>query len=140
MFEIKLSQGAKPGKGGILPAKKVTEEIAQIRGIPQGKDAISPNRHPDIRNNSDLLDMIERVRRVTGKPVGFKTVIGGPQWLDSLFEEIVKRGISSAPDFITLDSSDGGGGTAPMPLIDAVGLSLRESLYILVDRRCPWTA
>ncbi|RLW62991.1 MAG: FMN-binding glutamate synthase family protein [gamma proteobacterium symbiont of Stewartia floridana] len=134
MFEIKLSQGAKPGKGGILPAKKVTEEIAEIRGIPLGKDAISPNRHPDIRCSGDLLDMIERVRRVTGKPVGFKTVIGGPQWLDSLFEEINKRGKSSAPDFITLDGSDGGTGAAPMPLIDAVGLSLRESLYILVDR------
>lgn len=134
MFEIKMSQGAKPGKGGILPAKKVTDEIADIRGIEVGKDAISPNRHPDIRCNEDLLDMIQRVRSITGKPVGFKTVIGGPQWLDSLFTEIKRRGISSAPDFITLDGSDGGTGAAPMPLIDAVGLSLRESLYILVDR------
>ncbi|MES9863609.1 MAG: FMN-binding glutamate synthase family protein [Candidatus Thiodiazotropha sp. LLP2] len=134
MFEIKLSQGAKPGKGGILPGKKVTKEIAAIRGIPEGQDAISPNRHPDICNSEDLLAMIERVRKVTGKPVGFKTVIGGPQWLDSLFTEINKRGASSAPDFITLDGSDGGTGAAPMPLIDAVGLSLRESLYILVDR------
>lgn len=134
MFEIKLSQGAKPGKGGILPGVKVCEEIAAIRGIPVGKDAISPNRHPDIRSNEDLLAMIQRVRSVTGKPVGFKTVIGGPQWLDSLFTEINRRGISSAPDFITLDGGDGGTGAAPMPLIDAVGLSLRESLYILVDR------
>jgi hypothetical protein len=113
MFEIKMSQGAKPGKGGILPAGKVTEEIAAIRGIPMGKDAISPNRHADICNNGDLLDMIKRVRAVTGKPVGFKTVIGGPQWLDSLFDEINKRGDDCAPDFITLDGSDGGTGAAP---------------------------
>ncbi|MCG8069129.1 MAG: FMN-binding glutamate synthase family protein, partial [Candidatus Thiodiazotropha taylori] len=66
MFEIKLSQGAKPGKGGILPAAKVTPEIAEIRGIKPGTDAISPNRHPDINNPDDLLDMIQRIRRVTG--------------------------------------------------------------------------
>ncbi|MCU7856057.1 MAG: FMN-binding glutamate synthase family protein, partial [Candidatus Thiodiazotropha sp. (ex Lucinoma borealis)] len=134
MFEIKLSQGAKPGKGGILPGKKVTREIAAIRGIAVGEDAISPNRHTDVRCNNDLMDMIKRVRDVTGKPVGFKTVIGGPQWLDGLFADINKRGLDYAPDFITLDGSDGGTGAAPMPLIDAVGLSLRESLYVLVDK------
>ncbi|MCU7922639.1 MAG: FMN-binding glutamate synthase family protein [Candidatus Thiodiazotropha sp. (ex Dulcina madagascariensis)] len=134
MFEIKLSQGAKPGKGGILPGKKVTDEIAAIRGIEAGKDAISPNRHTDVRCNNDLLDMIQQVREVTGKPVGFKIVIGGPHWLDELFSDITKRGPSCAPDFITLDGSDGGTGAAPMPLIDAVGLSLRESLYLLVDK------
>lgn len=72
MFELKLSQGAKPGKGGILPAAKVTAEIAAIRGIAVGEASISPNRHPDINNERDLLDMIERIREVTGKPVGFK--------------------------------------------------------------------
>lgn len=134
MFEIKMSQGAKPGKGGILPASKVTPEIAKIRGLPAGKAAISPNRHPDINNNGDLLDMINRVRDVTGKPVGFKAVIGSPEWLDKLFDEINQRGKHSAPDFITIDGADGGTGAAPMPLIDAVGLSLRESLYIIVDK------
>ncbi|MDJ0832707.1 MAG: FMN-binding glutamate synthase family protein [Gammaproteobacteria bacterium] len=134
MFEIKMSQGAKPGKGGILPGKKVTREIAEIRGIPIGQDAISPNRHPDICSNQDLLQMIHRVRDVTGKPVGFKTVIGGPHWLDDLFQEIVSEGMQYCPDFITLDSADGGTGAAPMPLIDAVGLPLRESLYMLVDK------
>ncbi|MES9936600.1 MAG: FMN-binding glutamate synthase family protein, partial [Sedimenticola sp.] len=134
MFEIKMSQGAKPGKGGILPAGKITEEIASIRGIPMGKDAISPNRHPDINCNADLLKMIRRVRDVTGKPVGFKTVIGGPHWLDALFREVMDLGPEYCPDFITLDGSDGGTGAAPMPLIDAVGLSLRESLYMLVDK------
>jgi hypothetical protein len=76
MFEIKLSQGAKPGKGGILPAIKVTAEIAAIRGIPEGQDSLSPNRHPEIASVSDILDMVERVRQATGKPVGFKTVVG----------------------------------------------------------------
>ena len=85
MFEIKMSQGAKPGKGGILPGGKVTEEIANIRGIPVGGDAISPNRHLDINSNSDLLDMIQRVREVAGKPVGFKAVIGAYGWLEGLF-------------------------------------------------------
>jgi glutamate synthase domain-containing protein 2 len=134
MFEIKMSQGAKPGKGGILPGGKVTEEIANIRGIPVGDDAISPNRHLDINSNSDLLDMIQRVRKVSGKPVGFKAVIGAYGWLDGLFEEINKRGIESAPDFITVDSADGGTGAAPMPLIDDVGLPLRESLPMVVDK------
>lgn len=134
MFEIKLSQGAKPGKGGILPGKKVTGEIAAIRGIPVGEDSISPNRHPDIENVADILTMVRRVRRVTGKPVGFKTVIGGYEWLDALCTEIRKQGIiDSAPDFITLDSADGGTGAAPMSLIDYVGLPLRESLPALVD-------
>jgi glutamate synthase domain-containing protein 2 len=134
MFEIKLSQGAKPGKGGILPGAKVTEEIARIRGIPLGIDSISPNRHPDINNNAQLLDMIERIREVTGKPVGIKTVIGGCGWTDDLCQEILKRGPESAPDFITIDGADGGTGAAPMPLIDAMGLPLRESLPLVVDK------
>ena len=134
MFEIKLSQGAKPGKGGILPGAKVTEEIARIRGIHPGQDAISPNRHPDVRNNGDLLDLIARIRRVTGKPVGFKAVIGSYGWLDALFDTILQRGIESAPDFVTVDGADGGTGAAPMPLIDDMGLPLRESLPLLVDK------
>ena len=94
MFEIKMSQGAKPGKGGILPGGKVTAEIAKIRGIQVGDDAISPNRHIDINSNTELLDMINRVRDVSGKPVGFKAVIGAWGWLDKLFGEIVVRGMS----------------------------------------------
>lgn len=133
MIEIKLSQGAKPGKGGILPAAKVTEEIAKIRGIPAGEDSISPNRHPEIDSATDLLDMIHHVRDVTGLPVGFKTVIGAYGWLDELFELIIERGIESAPDFITVDSGDGGTGAAPMSLMDNVGLPIRESLPLVVD-------
>ncbi len=134
MFEIKLSQGAKPGKGGILPGVKVTEEIARIRGIRVGEDAISPNRHPDIHNFDDLLDMIDRVRIVTGKPTGIKTVIGSPAMLDECFQRILERGPESAPDFITVDGAEGGTGAAPMPLIDAVGMPLGEALPLLVNK------
>lgn len=134
MIELKLSQGAKPGKGGILPGEKVTEEIASIRGIAVGADSISPNRHPEIDSAEDLLDTIARIRDVSGKPVGFKTVIGAYGWLDELFELIHERGLESAPDFITVDSGDGGTGAAPMSLIDNVGLPIRESLPLVVDR------
>lgn len=133
MFELKLSQGAKPGKGGILPAVKVTEEIAGIRGIPAHHDSISPNRHLDIDSVADLLDVIARVRNVTGKPAGFKTVVGAYGWLETLCQEIHARGIECAPDFITIDSGDGGTGAAPMPLMDNVGLPVKESLPVVVD-------
>ncbi|AIU66761.1 FMN-binding glutamate synthase family protein [Vibrio coralliilyticus] len=133
MFEIKISQGAKPGKGGMLPGRKVTAEIAQIRGIPQGHDSISPNGHKDIRNVGDLLDMIHRIREVTGKPVGFKSVIGSQVWFKDFLDEIERRGHDSAPDFITIDSADGGTGAAPQPLMDYVGLPLKESLPLVVN-------
>ena len=133
MFELKLSQGAKPGKGGILPAAKVTEEIAAIRGIPAGEASISPNRHPEIDNISDLLNVIEKIRDISGKPVGFKSVFGNFEWLEEMCLEIHARGIESAPDFITVDSGDGGTGAAPMPLMDNVGLPVRESLPLVSD-------
>ena len=133
MFELKLSQGAKPGKGGILPAAKVNEEIAEIRGIEVGQASISPNRHPEIDSVQKLLDMLNHIRDVTGKPVGFKTVVGGDQWLRDLFNEIKKRGEHTAPDFITIDSGDGGTGAAPMPLMDNVGLLIREALPLVAN-------
>ena len=133
MFELKMSQGAKPGKGGILPGMKVGPEIAEIRGIPEGEDSISPNRHPEINDAASMLDMINHIRDVTGKPVGFKAVIGSYGWLSDLAAEIHRRGIASAPDFITVDSGDGGTGAAPMPLMDNVGLVIRESLPLVVD-------
>ena len=134
MFEIKLSQGAKPGKGGILPGDKVTAEIAAIRGIPEGEDSISPNRHTDINSNDDLLNMIHHVRNITGKPVGFKVVIGAYGWIDELCKKINERGLEYAPDFITIDSSTGGTGAAPMSLIDYVGLPIQESLPLVIDK------
>jgi len=133
MFEIKLSQGAKPGKGGILPGAKVSAEIAAIRGIPEGEDSISPNRHPDISNTDDLLNMIHHIREVTGKPVGFKAVIGAYSWIGDLCQKIQERGLDYAPDFITIDSSTGGTGAAPMSLIDYVGLPIQESLPVVID-------
>ncbi|GLR69780.1 FMN-binding glutamate synthase family protein [Agaribacter marinus] len=134
MFEIKMSQGAKPGKGGILPGEKVSAEIAEIRGISVGQDSISPNGHPDIRNEGDLLDMISHIRKVTGKPVGFKTVVGAEHFFETLFDEINRRGVSAAPDFITIDSADGGTGAAPQSLMDYMGLPIRESLPWVVDK------
>lgn len=133
MFEIKISQGAKPGKGGILPGVKVTEEIAGIRGIEPGKDSISPNRHPEISNIKELLAFVDHVRKVTGKPTGFKIVIGAYDWLNEMCEEIQRCGIGCAPDFITIDSCDGGTGAAPMPLMDDVGLTIKEALPMVVD-------
>lgn len=135
MFEVKLAQGAKPGKGGILPGAKVTKEIAEIRGIAVGTDSLSPNRHLDVDDWGDLLDLIGHMREVTGKPVGIKTVVGTESGIQSLFDEINQRGASSAPDFITIDGGEGGTGAAPMPLIDLVGMSIREALPIVVDMR-----
>ncbi|MCH1492275.1 MAG: FMN-binding glutamate synthase family protein [Luminiphilus sp.] len=134
MFEIKLSQGAKPGKGGILPAAKVTDVIARTRGIPEGEDSLSPNRHTDIASVDDLLTMIHRIRAVTGKPVGIKFVLGQPEWLDELCSSIHERGLDHAPDFVTVDSADGGTGAAPQSLMDNVGLPADSSLPWVVDK------
>jgi glutamate synthase domain-containing protein 2 len=135
MFELKLAQGAKPGKGGILPAEKITQEIAQIRGIVPGVDSLSPNRHIEIDDWGDLLDMIAHIREVTGKPVGIKTVASGAEPFEDLFALIIERGEGSAPDFITLDGGEGGTGASPMPLMDLVGMSIRESLLMVSDLR-----
>ncbi|WP_204114999.1 FMN-binding glutamate synthase family protein [Shimia biformata] len=135
MFEIKMSQGAKPGKGGILPGSKVNAEIAAIRGLEVGQDGISPNRHKEIENYDDLLDMIARIREVTGKPVGIKTVVGTEETFREFFETIARRGRDSAPDFITIDGGEGGTGAAPMPLMDLVGMPVREALPLVVNLR-----
>ncbi|CUH79953.1 FMN-binding glutamate synthase family protein [Tropicibacter naphthalenivorans] len=135
MFEIKLSQGAKPGKGGILPAAKIDDEIAEIRKVEKGKDAVSPNRHREVDDFGDLLDLIHRVREITGKPVGFKACLGSADPWEEFFQLIAQRGPESAPDFITVDGGEGGTGAAPMPLIDLVGMPLREALIRMVDLR-----
>ncbi|WP_372886706.1 FMN-binding glutamate synthase family protein [Shimia sp.] len=135
MFELKLAQGAKPGKGGILPGAKVTEEIAAIRGITVGESAISPNRHQEAGDNDALLDLIAHIREVTGKPVGIKTVVGAEEDTRALFETIARRGPEAAPDFITIDGGEGGTGAAPMPLIDLVGMPVREALPLVADMR-----
>ena len=134
MFEIKLSQGAKPGKGGILPAGKVTDLIATTRGIPKGQDSISPNRHPEVTDAASLLDLIDRVRTASGKPTGIKLVLGQAAWLDDFCEAIHARGLASAPDFITLDSADGGTGAAPQGLMDNMGLPVASSLPLVHEK------
>lgn len=135
MFEIKLSQGAKPGKGGILPAEKVTEEIAKIRLIPAHQPSLSPNGHPEIKNPEDIINMIFDIRKTTQKPVGIKFVLGAYAWLDEFFSLIKTKGYDYAPDFITLDGGEGGTGAAPQSLMDYMGLPLRESLPLLVSKR-----
>jgi glutamate synthase domain-containing protein 2 len=132
-FEIKLSQGAKPGKGGVLPGKKVTAEIARIRGIPEGRDSISPNRHRDIANINDLLDKIAWVRELTGRPVGVKTAIGGWAFMNQLAEAVHKRGLEFAPDFLVIDGGEGGSGATPQALADHMSLSIDEALPRVVD-------
>ena len=132
-FEIKLSQGAKPGKGGVLPGGKVTEEIARIRGIPAGEDSISPNRHHDIANINDLLDRVAYVRELTGRPVGVKTAIGGWDFMNELCEAVLRRGKEYAPDFIAIDGGEGGSGAAPQTLMDHMSLPIAEALPRVVD-------
>src|SRR2546429_8755483 len=112
-FEIKLSQGAKPGKGGVLPGAKVTEQIASIRGIPPMQDSISPNRHRDVANVDQLLDKIALVRDLTGKPVGVKTAIGGWQFMNELCDAIPRRGLEYAPDFLVIDGCGVGSAAGP---------------------------
>ena len=132
-FEIKLSQGAKPGKGGVLPAVKVTDEIAAIRGIPAHTDSISPNRHRDIANIDQLLDRIEWLRDLTGKPVGVKTAIGGWQFMHDLCEALLRRGVRCAPDFLVIDGGEGGTGAAPQALMDHMALPIAEALPRVID-------
>ncbi len=132
-FEIKLSQGAKPGKGGVLPGAKVTEEIARIRGIPAGQDSISPNRHIDIANVNDLLDKIAYLRELSGRPVGVKTAIGGRDFANDLCDAILRRGLEYAPDFLVIDGAEGGSGAAPQTLFDHMALPIGEALPRVAD-------
>ena len=132
-FEIKMSQGAKPGKGGVLPGGKVTREIAAIRGIPEGKDSISPNRHRDAANTTELLDQVAYIRTLTGRPVGIKTAIGGWWFLNDMAENILRRGLDYAPDFIVIDGGEGGSGAAPQALFDHMALSIEEALPRAAD-------
>ena len=132
-FEIKLSQGAKPGKGGVLPAAKVTDQIAAIRGIRAHQDSISPNRHRDIANVDQLLDKVALVRDLTGKPVGVKTAIGGWQFMNELCDAINRRGLEYAPDFLAIDGGEGGSGAAPQALMDHMALPIAEALPRVVD-------
>jgi glutamate synthase domain-containing protein 2 len=132
-FEIKLSQGAKPGKGGILPGGKVTAEIARIRGIPEGRESISPNRHRDISSVNELVERIASIRDLTGRPVGVKTAVGGWRFMNELADAVHRRGLEFAPDFLVIDGGEGGSGAAPQALADHMSLSIDEALPRVVD-------
>jgi glutamate synthase domain-containing protein 2 len=134
MFEVKLAQGAKPGKGGILPGIKVTQQIAAIRGIPVGRDSISPNRHHDIGNIRELGQFVERVRTITGKPVGVKFVAGDTEFLEGWFADCVLHP-EGCPDYVQIDGGEGGTGAAPSALIDYVGLPITIALPMVAAAR-----
>ncbi len=119
-IEIKLSQGAKPGKGGVLPAAKITHEIANIRHIPMGKDALSPTFHSEFKNVTEMVDFIERIADRTGLPVGFKAAVGKMEMWEELADLMLKTG--KGPDFITIDGGEGGTGAAPPAFADHVSL------------------
>ena len=127
MIEIKLSQGAKPGHGGVLPGNKVTPEIAEARGIPVGKDCISPSHHSAFSTPIEMLEFIAQLRDLSGgKPTGFKLCIGQHWEFMAVCKAMLETGIH--PDFIVIDGAEGGTGAAPLELADHVGTPLREGL------------
>lgn len=129
MIEVKLSQGAKPGKGGILPAKKVTPEIAAIRAVPVGKDVYSPSYHTAFSDPKGLLDFCDKLRELSGgKPVGFKICIGKPAEFEDICRTMKETG--QYPDFIGIDGAEGGTGAAPLEFANHVGLPLYVGLPI----------
>jgi glutamate synthase domain-containing protein 2 len=130
MIEIKLSQGAKPGHGGILPAIKLTEEIAAIRHVAMGQDVISPAAHTAFSSPQGLLDFVKELRQLSGgKPVGFKLCIGRPKEFLGICKAMLESGIM--PDFITVDGGEGGTGAAPTEMTNSVGTPLRDALIFV---------
>ncbi|PJG43538.1 glutamate synthase [Acinetobacter tandoii] len=130
MIEIKLSQGAKPGHGGILPKHKISAEIAQIRGIPRDRDCISPSKHSAFNTPIEMLQFIQTLRELSGgKPVGFKLCIGQPWQFMGIVKAMLHTQI--VPDFIVVDGSEGGTGAAPIELINNMGTPLREGVLFV---------
>jgi glutamate synthase domain-containing protein 2 len=130
LIELKLSQGAKPGHGGVLPGAKVTAEIAEARGVPIGVDCISPARHSAFNTPIEMLDFLATLREASGgKPVGFKLAIGHPWEFFAIAKAMLKTGI--VPDFIVVDGGEGGTGSAPLEFSDHVGAPLREGLHLV---------
>ncbi len=126
MIEIKFSQGAKPGKGGLLPKEKITEEIAELRGVPMGKDVISPPAHPECADPASTVQFIRRVQEVSGLPTGFKLCLGDIREFSVIVEEMKRQDIF--PDFITVDGAEGGTGAAPKAFMDRIGTPLYPAL------------
>ena len=130
MIEIKLSQGAKPGHGGVLPAAKVTEEIAAIRGVPAGRDCLSPARHSAFSTPLEMMGFIAELRRLSGgKPVGFKLCVGHPWEFLAICKAMLETGIR--PDFIVVDGKEGGTGAAPLEFADHLGMPMRDGLVFV---------
>ena len=130
MIEIKLSQGAKPGHGGVLPGPKVTPEIAEARGVPVGVDCVSPAAHSSFSNPVELLQFVQKLRELCeGKPVGFKLCIGHPWEWFGIAKAMQKTGIY--PDFIVVDGSEGGTGAAPVEFTDHMGMPMLEGLRLV---------
>jgi glutamate synthase domain-containing protein 2 len=130
MIEIKLSQGAKPGHGGVLPAAKVSPEIARARGVALGQDCVSPALHSAFSTPIELLQFVERLRHASGgKPVGFKLCIGHPWEFFAIAKAMLQTGIT--PDFIVVDGKEGGTGAAPVEFSDHVGTPLQEGLQLV---------
>jgi len=132
MTEIKIAQGAKQ-TGGKLAAAKVTADIAYYRCVPEGQDIFSPNRFPYADTTEHLLDFVEKLQKLSGKPVGFKIVISDAKAIDEMALAISKRKAQgrNIPDFITVDSGEGGSATAPLELMESVGLTTNNALYVL---------
>jgi glutamate synthase domain-containing protein 2 len=132
MIEIKLSQGAKPGHGGILPAAKVTPEIAKIRLVEMGMDVISPPYHTAFSNPIEMMHFVQKLRELSGgKPIGFKLCVGHKSEFLAICKAMIKTGIY--PDFITVDGGEGGTGAAPLEFSNSVGMPLREALAFVYD-------
>ena len=132
MIEIKLSQGAKPGHGGVLPAPKVTPEIAEIRGVALGEDCISPAAHSAFSTPAGLMRFVAELRQLSGgKPVGFKLCIGQPHEFLAICKAMIETGVT--PDFIVVDGKEGGTGAAPIEFMDHIGMPLRDGLSFVHD-------
>jgi glutamate synthase domain-containing protein 2 len=130
MIEVKLSQGAKPGHGGVLPGAKVTREIAAIRGVMEGQDCISPASHSAFSTPLELIAFLRELRRLSGgKPVGFKLCIGHPWEFMAVVKAMLETGVT--PDFIVVDGKEGGTGAAPLEFMDHVGMPLRDGLNVV---------
>ena len=130
MIEIKLSQGAKPGHGGILPGRKVTPEIAETRGVPAGRDCISPSRHSAFTTPLEMMAFIAQLRLLSGgKPVGFKLCIGHPWEFMAIVKAMLDSG--TVPDFVVVDGGEGGTGAAPVEFSDHIGVPMREGLLFV---------
>lgn len=132
MIEIKLSQGAKPGHGGVLPAIKNTPEIAKIRHIQPGTDVLSPPSHSVFSNAKEMMDFIKELRGLSeGKPIGFKLCVGKKEEFIEICKAMIETGIK--PDFITVDGGEGGTGAAPVEFSNSIGMPLREGLVFVHD-------